>query len=45
MLQLLKEILLEVIKAFAPLILVVCALQFTLVKAPLLYCFSFSLVR
>ena len=32
--QLLKEKLLEVIKAFAPLIIVVCALQFTLVKAP-----------
>ena len=34
MLQLLKEKLLEVIKAFAPLIIVVCALQFTLVTAP-----------
>lgn len=34
MLQLLKEKLLEVIKAFAPLIIVVCVLQFTLVKAP-----------
>jgi hypothetical protein len=33
--QLLKEKLLEVIKAFAPLIIVVCALQFTLVKAPI----------
>jgi len=32
--QLLREKLLEVIKAFAPLIIVVCALQFTLVKAP-----------
>lgn len=34
MLQLLKEKLLEVIKAFAPLIIVVCILQFILVKAP-----------
>jgi hypothetical protein len=33
--QLLKEKLLEVIKAFAPLIIVVCALQFTLVEAPI----------
>jgi hypothetical protein len=34
MLQLLKEKFLEVIKAIAPLIVVVCVLQFTLVKAP-----------
>jgi hypothetical protein len=34
MLQLLKEKFLEVIKAFAPLIIVICGLQFTLVKAP-----------
>jgi len=34
MLQLLKEKLLEVIKAFAPLIIVICILQFTLVRAP-----------
>ena len=34
MLQLLKEQFLEVVKAIAPLIIVVCALQFTLVKAP-----------
>ncbi len=34
MLRLGKEKLLEVIKAFAPLIIVVCVLQFTLVKAP-----------
>lgn len=34
MLQLLKEKLLEVIKAFAPLMIVICALQFVLVKAP-----------
>ena len=34
MLQLLKEKLLEVIKAFAPLIIVICILQFALVKAP-----------
>jgi hypothetical protein len=34
MLSLLKEKLLEVVKAFAPLIVAVCALQFTLVQAP-----------
>lgn len=34
MLQLFKEKFLDVVKAIAPLIIVVCALQFTLVKAP-----------
>lgn len=34
MLQMIKEKFLEVIKAIAPLIVVVCVLQFTLVKAP-----------
>lgn len=34
MLQLIKEKFLEVIKAFAPLIIAICILQFTLVRAP-----------
>lgn len=34
MLQLIKEKVIEVTKSFAPLIIVICVLQFTLVKAP-----------